>query len=254
MGCISGRIWCVVPRTEETPHAAVVEGPGAWAAVHPWDESRPLVSGRRRQRAPDARRRRHLPGDFGRAAGVGHLPGRQGRTGIAGATANGAMYATGTGSGTSTAALTNGQILIGRSATTPVAGAITGTAPISLTLGSGTIAVSIANAAADASTKGAVSFVADDMNCTAGVCGIDYTNAQKASGGQPGLLTAADWNTFNTKGNCGGPGVSVDSELALFSGTGGQDAQAGHDDRPPERHEWRPERRRAGHRLWGFFQ
>jgi hypothetical protein len=146
----------------------------------------------------------------------------EGSTGIVSGTNNGAMFATGTGSATSTGAMANGQVLIGRTGTTPALGTLTGTTPISITNGSGSITVSIANAAADGSTKGAVAFVADDFDCTTGVCGLDYANAQKASGGGPGFLTAADWTAFDAKGDTSGPGSSIDNEIALFSGTGGK--------------------------------
>lgn len=61
---------------------------------------------------------------------------------ISGLNANGFMYPNAGGSLTSTAAATNGQILIGRTGLAPVAGAITGTANrITVTLGAGTIAL-----------------------------------------------------------------------------------------------------------------
>lgn len=61
--------------------------------------------------------------------------------------------------------------------------------------------LSIADAEADGSTKGAATFTASDFNSASGVISIDYTNAQKATSGQPGFLTAADWSTFNGKQN-----------------------------------------------------
>lgn len=60
-------------------------------------------------------------------------------------------------------------------------------------------AVSIANAAADGSTKGAASFAASDFDASSGNISIDYTNGQTASGSTKGFLTAADWTTFNAK-------------------------------------------------------
>jgi hypothetical protein len=63
----------------------------------------------------------------------------------------------------------------------------------------GTIAIN--NAAADGSTKGAASFTAADFNASSGLISIDYTNGQAASTSNKGLLSAADWNTFNTKLN-----------------------------------------------------
>jgi hypothetical protein len=61
--------------------------------------------------------------------------------------------------------------------------------------------LSIADAAADGTTKGAAAFTASDFNSSSGVISLDYTNAQKATAAQPGFLTAADWSTFNGKQN-----------------------------------------------------
>ena len=61
--------------------------------------------------------------------------------------------------------------------------------------------ISIADAAADGSTKGAAAFTASDFNSAAGVISIDYTNGQAASGSTKGFLTSADWTTFNGKQN-----------------------------------------------------
>ncbi len=59
--------------------------------------------------------------------------------------------------------------------------------------------LSIADAAADGTTKGAAAFTAADFNSSSGVISIDYANGQKASAAQPGFLSAADWSTFNSK-------------------------------------------------------
>lgn len=59
--------------------------------------------------------------------------------------------------------------------------------------------LTIADAVADGATKGAATFAAADFNSSSGVISIDYTNGQKASGSQPGLLTSTDWTTFNSK-------------------------------------------------------
>jgi hypothetical protein len=75
---------------------------------------------------------------------------------------------------------------------------VTGTSPISSSGGT-TPAISIANAAADGTTKGAATFVAADFNATTGSISIDYTNGQAASGANKGFLTSADWTTFNGK-------------------------------------------------------
>lgn len=58
--------------------------------------------------------------------------------------------------------------------------------------------VSIANASV--STKGAASFSPADFNDNgSGVISFDYANSQKATSGQPGILTSADWSSFNSK-------------------------------------------------------
>jgi hypothetical protein len=65
-------------------------------------------------------------------------------SGLTGASVNGAVYATGTTTATSTSALANGQILVGRTGLAPIAAAIQGTPnQIAVTLGVGTITVSI---------------------------------------------------------------------------------------------------------------
>jgi hypothetical protein len=76
---------------------------------------------------------------------IGSLPASGGGgSGITGATANGAMYATGTTTGSSTGALGDGQLMIGRSGLTPVTGTIGGTTnQIAVTPGAGTITLSI---------------------------------------------------------------------------------------------------------------
>jgi len=61
------------------------------------------------------------------------------------------------------------------------------------------ISLSIADAAADGSTKGAASFTAADFNASSGNISIDYTNAQAAASGTKGFLTGTDWDTFNNK-------------------------------------------------------
>jgi hypothetical protein len=64
---------------------------------------------------------------------------------ISAATANGALYATSGTTGTSTPALTDGQLLLGRTGLPPVAGTITGTAnQIAVTLGVGAVTLTIA--------------------------------------------------------------------------------------------------------------
>lgn len=59
--------------------------------------------------------------------------------------------------------------------------------------------LSIADAAADGTTKGAATFAAADFNTASGVVSLDYTNGQAADGSHKGFLTSADWTTFNSK-------------------------------------------------------
>lgn len=66
--------------------------------------------------------------------------------------------------------------------------------------------LSIADAAADGTTKGAAAFTASDFNSASGVISIDYANGQAASGSNKGFLTSADWSTFNSK--IGGSGTT----------------------------------------------
>jgi hypothetical protein len=63
----------------------------------------------------------------------------------------------------------------------------------------GYLDLSILDAKADGVTKGAATFKANDFNDATGLISLDYTNGQKASTSLPGFLSAADWNTFNTK-------------------------------------------------------
>ncbi len=76
---------------------------------------------------------------------------------------------------------------------------VSGSSPISVTNGTTTPSITIADAAADESTKGAATFTAADFNATTGNISIDYTNGQKATSSVPGFLTSTDWTTFNGK-------------------------------------------------------
>lgn len=67
--------------------------------------------------------------------------------------------------------------------------------------------LSIANAAADGTTKGAASFTASDFNSSSGNISIDYTNGQTASGSTKGFLTSTDWTTFINKVGSGESGI-----------------------------------------------
>lgn len=73
---------------------------------------------------------------------------------------------------------------------------------------------SITNAAADGSTRGLAAFTAADFNASSGVISIDYTNGQAAGSGVKGFLTAADWATFNAKGD-----ALVGNPLSQFAPT-----------------------------------
>lgn len=59
--------------------------------------------------------------------------------------------------------------------------------------------LTIANAAADGSTKGAASFAANDFDASSGNVSLDYANGQAASGSTKGFLTSTDWAAFNSK-------------------------------------------------------
>lgn len=81
---------------------------------------------------------------------------------------------------------------------------LTATGPISVNnspqiIGASVADISIADAAADGSTKGAASFTATDFDASAGNISIDYTNGQEATSGQDGFLSQTDWTTFNSK-------------------------------------------------------
>lgn len=81
--------------------------------------------------------------------------------------------------------------------------------------------LSIADAAADGTTKGAATFTASDFNATGGVVSIDYTNGQAATTSQKGFLTSADWNTFNGKQSAITFGTGVQTALGVNIGTAG---------------------------------
>jgi hypothetical protein len=77
--------------------------------------------------------------------------------------------------------------------------------------------VSIANAAADGSTKGAASFTAADFNATSGNISIDYTNGQLATSGQNGFLSSTDWSTFNGKAPASGSANYIQNTTSVQS-------------------------------------
>jgi hypothetical protein len=112
-----------------------------------------------------------------------------GSTGISAATANGAMYATSATTGTSTAALTNGQILVGRTGLTPVAASITATSPLTMTPGSGSITVACATC-----TTSAASLTNNQLVFGAGSQGVaigDLTGDVTTAGGKATTIATA---------------------------------------------------------------
>lgn len=101
------------------------------------------------------------------------------------------------------------------SASSPLTGSFT-------QIGSGG-SLGIQDAAADASTKGAATFTANDFDAASGVISLDYTNGQAASASAKGFLTSTDWSLFNNKVSSS----SIDTSAELKSlitdetGTGG---------------------------------
>jgi hypothetical protein len=91
-----------------------------------------------------------------------------------------------------------------------------GTSPIASSGGT-TPSISIANAAADGSTKGAASFTAADFDASSGNISIDYTNGQAADATHKGFLTSTDWSTFNGKGS--GTVTSIATTGPITGGT-----------------------------------
>lgn len=105
---------------------------------------------------------------------------------------------------------TAGGIIISGSGTVT---SVTASTPLSSS-GGATPNITIANAAADGTTKGAAAFTASDFNASSGVISIDYTNGQAASASNKGFLTSADWTTFNNK-------VTSVSATSPITSTGG---------------------------------
>jgi hypothetical protein len=87
---------------------------------------------------------------------------------------------------------------------TGVSGAVAGTdyeSPLTFStpLSRSVNTITIADAAADGTTKGAAAFTAVDFNTASGLVSLDYVNGQAASGSTKGFLTSGDWTTFNAK-------------------------------------------------------
>jgi hypothetical protein len=77
---------------------------------------------------------------------------------------------------------------------------VTGVSPIASS-GGNSPAISISDAAADGTTKGAATFLANDFNSASGLISLDYANGQKASASQDGFLSQGDYSTFSGKQN-----------------------------------------------------
>ena len=86
--------------------------------------------------------------------------------------------------------------------------------------------LTIADAAADGSTKGAATFTASDFNSSSGNISIDYANGQAASGSVKGFLTSADWTTFNGK-QASGSYITALTGAVTASGPGSSAASLG---------------------------
>lgn len=72
---------------------------------------------------------------------------------------------------------------------------VAGSIPYSLVTGTPTQV----NAESDGTTKGVVTFPSADFTCTSGLCDLNFTSGQKATGSQSGFLSSTDWTTFNGK-------------------------------------------------------
>jgi hypothetical protein len=84
--------------------------------------------------------------------------------------------------------------------------------------------LALVNAAADGSTKGIAAFTSSDFDSASGVISLDYTNGQKASGSQPGFLSALNWSDFNNKVSTGaitGSGLTMATSRLLGRTTAG---------------------------------
>lgn len=73
--------------------------------------------------------------------------------------------------------------------------------------------LSIANAAADGSTKGAAAFNSSDFDATTGVVSTDYNNGQSSTNSTKGYLPAADFVAFNG----GGRLVQLNSQTTNYT-------------------------------------
>lgn len=141
-----------------------------------------------------------------------------GSTGISGATANGAMYATAANTGTSTAALTNGQLLIGSTGNAPVAATITQGTGITVTNGSGTITIASAGGGSgtvtsvSVSTANGVSGTVANSTTTPAIT-LSLGAITPSSVSSSGTVTAGSGSTNDIvlSGSSSAPSVSVAS-------------------------------------------
>ena len=118
---------------------------------------------------------------------------------------------------------TTGNYVASVATTSPLSGGAAGSEGGALTL-------SIANAAADGSTKGAASFTANDFDASSGNISLDYTNGQASSSSTKGFLTSTDWSTFNGKvGGLSGDtgGTTTGSTVTIAGGVGVSTARSG---------------------------
>ena len=107
---------------------------------------------------------------------------------------------------------TTGTIALSGMATT----SLTASTPLALSqaisvIGGTASALTIADAAADATTKGASTYTANDFDSSSGVISLDYANGQNASASAHGFLSDTNWNTFNNK-------ISSTSLSSTFTG------------------------------------
>jgi hypothetical protein len=133
------------------------------------------------------------------------IPGGSGTvTSVSVASANGFGGSVATATTTPAITITTNVIGLLKGNGTAVSAAVAGTdyeSPLTFSspLSRSVHTISIADAAADGTTKGAATFTAADFNTSSGLVSLDYTNGQAASGSTKGFLTSADWTTFNGK-------------------------------------------------------